>query len=51
MISFNAVRVVARHPTLWMTALGSAAALAPRRWWMRWPFLPIPDPDVVSWRV
>ncbi len=50
-MTVSAVLAVARHPTLWATALGTAGALAPRRWWAHWPFLPIPDPDVVAWRV
>jgi hypothetical protein len=38
------------RPWLWPTALGAMFALAPRRWWTRTPFLPIPDADVIGWR-
>lgn len=34
---------VARHPGLWPTAARQARRLAPRRWWARRPFLPVPD--------
>jgi hypothetical protein len=32
-----------RRPDLWATALGQVRALAPERWWARFP--PIPSPD------
>jgi hypothetical protein len=34
---------VARRPRLWPTAARQARRLAPRRWWARPPFLPLPD--------
>jgi len=43
------VAVVIR-PWLWPTAVGAVFALAPRRWWTRRPYLPIPDASVVTWR-
>jgi hypothetical protein len=44
-----AVLVLAR-PELWWTALRQALRLAPRRWWTRPPFLPLPDPDYLRFR-
>ncbi len=41
---------VLRHPSLWLEALSVARSLAPRRWWSRPPFLPLPDPEVLAWR-
>jgi hypothetical protein len=38
------------RPWLWPTAVGALFAMAPRRWWARKPFLPIPDADVIAWR-
>jgi hypothetical protein len=37
------VAAVARRPALWPTASRQARRLAPRRWWARRPFLPVPD--------
>jgi hypothetical protein len=34
---------VARRPRLWPAAAHQARRLAPRRWWRRRPFLPVPD--------
>lgn len=42
---------VLRHPTLWPTALGQAWRLAPRGWWRRPPFLPLPDPEYLAFRL
>ena len=38
------------RPSLWLTALRQATRLAPRRWWARPPFLPLPDPDYLRFR-
>ncbi len=38
-----AAAAVARRPDLWPTATRSVAGLAPRGWWRRPPFLPLPD--------
>jgi len=40
-----------RHPEVWPEALRAAVAMAPRGWWRRPPFVPIPDPELVRWRV
>jgi hypothetical protein len=37
------VGAIARRPRLWPTAARQARRLAPRRWWTRPPFLPLPD--------
>jgi len=42
------VRMVLRHPGLWVGALGAMVRLAPSGWWRRAPFLPLPDP--AYWR-
>lgn len=34
---------VAARPSLWATTVVQARRLAPRRWWARAPFLPLPD--------
>jgi hypothetical protein len=45
------IAAVARRPRLWVTALGQARRLAPRRWWARPPFLPVPDRDWMAFRM
>ncbi len=47
----SALVVVLRRPWLWATAAGALAGLAPDRWWLRPPFLPIPDREAVDWRM
>ena len=42
---------VVRHPALWPTALSQAFRLARPGWWRRAPFLPLPDPDYVRFRL
>ncbi|MCB1039073.1 MAG: hypothetical protein R2701_12695 [Acidimicrobiales bacterium] len=42
---------VARHPSLWSTALRQALRLAPAGWWRRRPFLPLPDPAYLRFRL
>jgi hypothetical protein len=46
-----AARAVVGHPTLWVTALRQALVLAPRGWWRRRPFLPVPDPAYLRFRL
>ena len=48
---FRAVLAVLRRPGLWPTALGQALRLARPGWWKRPPFLPVPDPDYVRFRM
>jgi hypothetical protein len=45
-----ATRVVAR-PSLWPTAIEQALLLARPRWWRQAPFLPVPDPDYLRYRL
>ena len=45
------IGAVALRPHLWVTAGQAAIELAPRGWWKRAPFLPLPDPDWAHFRV
>lgn len=51
MIDIRTLAAVVIRPWLWVTAIGAVFAFAPRRWWTEPPFLPIPDRDVLEWRV
>lgn len=42
---------LARRPDLWSTAVRSALSLAPNGWWRRAPFLPVPDPEWLRFRM
>lgn len=42
---------VGRRPGLWPTAVRQVWRLAPRRWWVRPPFLPLPDRDWLRFRL
>ncbi|HVW33706.1 MAG TPA: hypothetical protein VHL53_14300 [Acidimicrobiia bacterium] len=42
---------VLRRPGLWPIALRQALRLARPGWWRRAPFLPLPDPDYVRFRL
>jgi hypothetical protein len=46
-----AVRAVLVRPRLWATALRQAGRLAAPGWWRRAPFLPVPDPDYLAFRM
>jgi hypothetical protein len=50
-ISTAAVAAVVRRPGLWGTALRQAAVLAAPGWWRRPPFLPVPPPDYLRFRL
>lgn len=39
----SSAAAVAARPRLWPTAVDQVRRLAPRRWWARRPFLPVPD--------
>ena len=39
----SSAAAVAARPRLWPTAAAQVRRLAPRRWWARRPFLPVPD--------
>jgi hypothetical protein len=45
------VRAVARHPSLWGTGVRQAIVLAPTGWWRRKPFIPVPDPAYLRFRM
>ncbi len=49
-VETEAIWAVLRRPSLWLEALSVARSLAPRRWWSRPPFLPLPDPELLAWR-
>lgn len=40
------LRALARRPDLWPAAM----AFVPRRWWRRWPPLPLPSKSYVQFR-
>jgi hypothetical protein len=42
---------VLSHPLLWGTALRQMHFLAPSGWWRRAPFLPLPDPAYMRFRI
>jgi len=42
---------VLRRPSLWATAVHQVRVLAPRGWWRRRPWLPVPDPDYLRFRL
>jgi hypothetical protein len=44
-------RAVALRPGLWSTALRQLWALAPNGWWRRRPWLPVPDPAYLRFRL
>jgi hypothetical protein len=48
---FEDLRVVARHPELWVTAVRQTMRMAPMRWWRHAPFLPLPDSDYLRFRL
>lgn len=47
---FRVVTAVAMRPTLWAAAIRQVGRLAPRGWWRRRPFLPLPAPDYLAFR-
>lgn len=42
---------VLRRPALWFTAIVQAGEFAPRGWWRRKPFLPLPDAKYLEFRL
>ena len=46
-----ATAAVLRRPGLWPTALVQARRLVPRGWWRRRPYLPVPDPGYLRFRL
>lgn len=47
----QAALAVARRPDLWATAVRQVLVLAPPGWWRRRPFLPVPDPAYLGFRL
>ena len=47
----RAAGAVARHPSLWPTALRQLRRLTPPGWWRRRPFLPVPSGDYLAFRL
>lgn len=45
------VWAVARRPELWLIALRMLGRMAPPGWWRRRPFLPLPDPGYLKFRL
>ena len=39
------------HPELWLTAARQVGRMAPRQWWKKPPFLPLPEPDYLRFRM
>ena len=46
-----ALPALLRHPELWLTALRQARRLVPLGWWRPPPFLPVPDPAYLRFRL
>jgi len=51
MMNRGVVAAVIRRPRLWGTAASAAVAFAPRGWWRQRPFLPVPDKEIMRWRI
>ena len=51
MLTWQSIVAVLVRPWLWPTAIGAVFAFARDGWWRQPPFLPIPDGDVLEWRV
>lgn len=47
----QAALAVLRRPTLWGVAITQTLRLAPSGWWRRSPFLPLPDPAYLRFRL
>ena len=47
----RAVAAVLPHPSLWLTGMRQARRLAAPGWWRRPPFLPLPAPDYLRFRM
>lgn len=47
----GAASAVGHRPSLWLTAAVELAALAPSRWWRRWPPVPAPSPEWLAFRM
>jgi hypothetical protein len=50
-MTWAAALAVSRRPWLWGIAIVQLLRLAPRRWWARWPPLPVPAPAYLRFRL
>ncbi|MEZ5228045.1 MAG: hypothetical protein R2710_15655 [Acidimicrobiales bacterium] len=50
-LSPAAVTSLLGRPDLWPVAVKAALELAPRGWWRRPPFLPLPEPEWLHFRL
>ena len=48
---FRAATALARRPALWWTAIRLLLRIARPRWWRRPPFVPVPDPAYLRFRL
>ncbi len=46
-----AAAAIAAHPSLWATAIVQGWRIARPNWWRRPPFLPVPDPEYLRFRL
>lgn len=51
MFAPSLIRVILRHPSVWPEAVRAYVAFTPSDWWRRRPFLPLPRPAYVRWRL
>ncbi len=47
----GATRAVLLHPALWATAVHQVRVLARPGWWRARPWLPLPDPEYLRFRL
>lgn len=47
----RAVLTVLAHPSLWLAGARQARVLAAPGWWRRTPFLPLPAPEYLRFRM
>lgn len=47
----SAVAAVLVRPRLWPTAIAQGLRMAPRGWWRRKPYLPVPDAAYLRFRL
>jgi hypothetical protein len=47
----RSIVLVLTRPHLWSTAVRQVGRLARPGWWRRAPFLPVPDPDYLQFRL
>ncbi len=50
-LSAAAAAALVARPRLWPTAVQAALELAPRGWWRHAPFLPLPEPEWLHFRL